>query len=58
LLQGISQTIGNAGGIVGVPAAAVIAEVAGWDAVFLFLAFCYGTSVIIFWKWGTAKLLF
>ena len=35
LLQGISQTIGNASGIVVVPVTAMIAATSGWNAVFV-----------------------
>lgn len=58
LLQGISQTIGNAAAIPAVPLAATIANVAGWDTVFMFLAGCYACAAAIFWRWGTAERLF
>jgi len=56
--QGISQTIGNAAAIPAVPLAATIANVAGWDTVFMFLAGCYACAAAIFWRWGTAERLF
>ena len=58
LLQGISQTIGNAAAIPAVPIAAAIAMSLSWDAVFLFLAVCYALAAAIFWRWGTAERLF
>jgi MFS family permease len=58
LLQGISQTIGNASGIVVVPATAYIATHWGWDAVFVAIGAQLAAVGMLYLRFSSSNALF
>jgi hypothetical protein len=58
LLQGISQTIGNASGIVVVRATAYIATHFGWDAVFVAVSVQLGAAGLLYLRYSSTNALF